>query len=175
MPHSTTHHKVVHKTKAKVVHKHYHAPHSTSAALKFIGDHLNDITAASMASGVPVGVIVAQGGLESGWGKHVVDNAYFGVKGHAPGGHATNFTTHEVVGGKTITIKDNFRAYTSFADAAMDYAMMLRRNPRFAMAFRHKDAMGFASQIGKYATDPLYVKKLHSIITQQKLSKFDRP
>jgi hypothetical protein len=34
--------------------------------------------------------------FETRWGKIVVGNAYFGVKGRAPSGASTNFTTHEV-------------------------------------------------------------------------------
>ncbi|WP_308219506.1 glycoside hydrolase family 73 protein [Aggregatibacter actinomycetemcomitans] len=60
--------------------------------------------------GVPAEVTIAQAALESGWGKKVKGNAYFGVKGKGSKG-SVNFGTHEVINGKKIRMNDNFASY----------------------------------------------------------------
>ena len=126
---------------------------------------------------VPVSVILAQSALESGWGKHVVQNAYFGIKGHSPSGKSTSFGTTEVINGKVIHIKDTFRAYTDYADAADDYGRFLNENKRYAAAFATKDPLQFVAAVAKagYATDPNYQKSLTSIIVGYKLTQYDNP
>jgi flagellar protein FlgJ len=153
--------------------QHHHVPEKPSVAKIFIDAHLADAKAVSKATGVPVGVILAQSALESGWGQHVVENAYFGVKGRAPNGQSVVFATHENIGGTRIGINDSFRAYKGYRDAADDYANMLRNNTIYSKAFKYKDAKGFAGELHRYATDPAYVKKLQSIISKNKLSEFD--
>ena len=54
-------------------------------------------------------------------GKHVKNNAYFGIKGKSPTGNSTSFGTTEVINGKVIHIKDTFRAYADYAESADDY------------------------------------------------------
>jgi len=56
---------------------------SNPATANFIAQHIADARRISARTGVPAGVIIAQSALESGWGLHVVDNAYFGIKGRA--------------------------------------------------------------------------------------------
>ena len=70
--------------------------------------------------GVPIAVIVAQSAQETGWGRRIVNKAYFGIKGRAPSGDSTKFGTTEVVDGKVIHVSAQFRAYRDYADAADD-------------------------------------------------------
>jgi len=154
--------------------QHQHVPEKPSVAKIFIATHLSDAKAVSKATGVPVGVILAQSALESGWGQHVIENAYFGVKGRAPDGKSVVFATHENIGGNGVGINDGFRAYAGYRDAAEDYANMLRTNTIYSKAFMRKDAVGFASELHRYATDPAYVRKLQSIIIKNKLSEYDQ-
>jgi flagellar protein FlgJ len=126
--------------------------------------------------GVPVAVTIAQSAQETGWGRTVVDNAYFGIKGRSPDGSSTDFATTEVVGGKVIHIKAQFRAYTSYADSADDYGRFLSENPRYKEAFANKnDPYRFVQAIAKagYATDPDYARALMSIIRVHALDKYD--
>ncbi|MFP3567588.1 glucosaminidase domain-containing protein [Paraburkholderia sp. SIMBA_030] len=85
---------------------------------QFIDTHLAAAQEVQRRYQVPAGVVIAQSALESNWGRSVVGNAYFGVKGRAPGGDSTTFTTHEVINGKAIKIDDAFRAYGSYEEAA---------------------------------------------------------
>ncbi|OYD60286.1 UNVERIFIED_ORG: flagellum-specific peptidoglycan hydrolase FlgJ [Burkholderia sp. CF145] len=124
---------------------------------------------------VPAGVVLAQSALESNWGRSVVGNAWFGVKGQAPSGASTTVTTHEVVNGKAITISDAFRAYGSFEEAAEDYAKMLRNNLGFRTCFLYTCSSQFAVAIARngYATDPAYQAKLNAIIRAHNLDQYD--
>src|SRR3954447_2169313 len=80
---------------------------------------------------VSIGALIAQSALETGWGRSVRDNAYFGIKGKSESAGTTTFTTHEVIKGKSVTIVDNFRAYQDYGDAADDYGRFLNENSRY--------------------------------------------
>lgn len=156
--------------------KHAPKPHEDPPYVRaFINAHLEVAQAIQRKYQVPAGVVLAQSALESNWGRSVVGNAYFGVKGRAPSGASTTFTTHEVVKGKAIKINDAFRAYGSYQDAADDYASMLRNNPRFRTCFLHTDSSQFAVALARngYATDPIYSHKLNAIIRAHKLDQYD--
>jgi peptidoglycan hydrolase-like protein with peptidoglycan-binding domain len=127
--------------------------------------------------GVPIAVLLAQAAQETGWGKKVVDNAYFGIKGKSASGGSTAFQTTEVIDGKVVHMKDAFRAYTSFADAADDYGRFLKENARYAGCFQHSgDPIKFAQAVAAagYATDPGYATALTGIIRGRGFDRYDR-
>lgn len=142
---------------------------------QFIDTHLAAAQEIQGKYQVPAGVVIAQSALESNWGRSVIGNAYFGVKGRAPSGDSTTFTTHEVVNGKAIKIDDAFRAYGSYEDAADDYAQMLRNTPRFRSCFLYTRSSQFANALARngYATDTFYAVKLNAIIRVHKLDQYD--
>ena len=126
---------------------------------------------------VPIAVTIAQSVQETGWGRTVVQNAYFGIKGHAPDGDSAKFGTTEVVNGKVIHIEAQFRAYADYADAANDYGRLLSGNSRYQRAFAYKNApLKFVEEIARagYATDPNYEKDLKSIINSNHLDQYDK-
>jgi len=126
--------------------------------------------------GVPIAVLIAQAAEESGWGRKVVNNAYFGIKGRTSDGGSVSFPTHEVVNGKSVGELGTFRAYKSFADAADDYGRFLSTNPRTRYAFTFKnDPVRFAQAIANagYATNPNYGKDLIAIIHSHNLAQYD--
>lgn len=144
---------------------------------QFINKVLTDAKKIKIKYKIPASVLIAQAALESGWGRSVKDNAYFGIKSHNSKGAATVFTTSEVINGKKITIKDSFRAYANFGDSAEDYGKFLTTQPRYKPAFVHtNDPLKFADALQKagYATDPSYAKKLRSIITTYYLDEYDK-
>jgi len=152
--------------------KHREAPPYVRA---FIDTHLEAAQSIQRKYNVPAGVVLAQSALESNWGRAVVGNAFFGVKGQAASGASATFTTHEVINGKAIKINDTFRAYGSFEDAAEDYAKMLRTTPRFRSCFLYANSSQFAVALARngYATDPGYSAKLNAIIRAHKLDQYD--
>lgn len=152
------------------------APHTVPAYVQeFIDTHLVTAQEVQRRYQVPAGVVIAQSALESSWGRSVVGNAYFGVKGRAPSGDSTTFTTHEVIHGQAIRIDNAFRAYGSYEEAADDYAQMLKNNPRFRSCFLYTRSSQFANAPARngYATDPSYSVKLNAIIRAHNLDQYD--
>ena len=90
---------------------------------------------------------------------------------------STTFTTHEVENGKSVEIKDQFRAYASIEEAADDYGRFLKTNPRYAACFTYSnDPEKFVSALAAagYATDPQYATKLIQIIQKYDLAQYDK-
>ncbi|MEQ8660417.1 MAG: glucosaminidase domain-containing protein, partial [Gammaproteobacteria bacterium] len=131
--------------------------------------------AAAAELGVSPRAILAQAGLESGWGRHVIrhrDGAsshnYFGIKA-GPGwrGDSVRVPTTEYVGGRAVTVEARFRAYPSAAAAFRDYVDFIGANPRYANALARGDSeAAYARELAAagYATDPRYAEKIIAII-----------
>jgi peptidoglycan hydrolase-like protein with peptidoglycan-binding domain len=157
---------------------------TNAVALPKTGDAFLDKVAADAiksqrATGVPASVTLAQALLESGRGESGLakkGNNFFGIKGTGPAGSVT-MPTKEYEGGRWITVDAKFRKYNSPSESFTDHGNFLRKNPRYAPAFKHTDdAKQFAKEIHKagYATDPTYAKKLGQIIDQYGLERFDK-
>ncbi len=147
-----------------------------SVPAAFIASCLSAAQQVKQTYNVSIAVLIAQAALESGWGQHVVDYAYFGIKGHAPTGNSTTFQTTEVIDGQVIHEAQTFRAYTSFADAADDYGRFLTTNHRYAGCFQYaNDPINFAKTLAAagYATDPNYASKLIAIMQGHNLIGYD--
>ncbi len=116
---------------------------------------------------IPFGVCIAQAALETGWGRFVKGNNYFGIKGEGQ-----DLLTHEFINGRKVYIVDEFRAYSSMEDSFNDYGHFLTTNRRYQTAFETTDPEQFAIELQKagYATDPEYADKLISIIRRWDLS-----
>lgn len=129
-------------------------------------------------------VIIAQAGLESGWGESSLAKTYnnhFGMKK----GSGTNWggwtgqtvwlPTKEYIGGKMQTVNREFRVYPSFQASIADH------NGLFFKLSRYKDVLTaktpyeqvVAIKNGGYATDPGYVNKLMNLINENNLTRFD--
>lgn len=118
--------------------------------------------------------ILAQAALETGWGRAVPSDTegrssfnFFGIKaGTQWGGSAVSVRTLEFENGIPTPRRDRFRAYDSPEAAFGDYVAVLKNNPRYAAALNTGgDAHAFANglQIGGYATDPAYARKIAAI------------
>lgn len=109
----------------------------------------------------------SQASLETGFGKSVAGNNYFGVKaGSSWSGPTKNVRTWEEVSGKRQNITDRFRAYDHPVQSLRDWASTVGNRwssamsaPTFAEAV---SALG-AGKKGGYATDSKYGSKLNSI------------
>lgn len=109
----------------------------------------------------------SQASLETGFGKSVAGNNYFGVKaGPSWNGPTKDVRTWEEVGGKRQNITDRFRAYDHPVQSLRDWASTVGNKwsnamsaPTFAEAV---SALG-AGRPGGYATDSKYGSKLNSI------------
>lgn len=116
--------------------------------------------------------MMAQSALETGWGKTVVGNMYFGIKaGSTWAGKKQLLWTHEVVNGKSVKVQAWFRAYDSPAESFEDYGRFISSNARYSEALKHSnDTTAYIKEIAKagYATDPNYATKLLSIVSSLK-------
>lgn len=109
----------------------------------------------------------AQASLETGYGRSVAGQNYFGIKaGSSWNGPTVNVGTWEEENGVARRQRDDFRAYSSPVESFLDYAGLLAN--RFPDAFYAEDfdqaAAGLkAGQRGGYATDSRYGQKLDFI------------
>jgi hypothetical protein len=103
-------------------------------------------------------VLVAHVSHETAGGKSMVGFNFGGIKGASPNGGTTAQKTHEVLGGKDVTIVDNFRAYGSLDEGAKDYVGFLERRYSGALGAAQRGEAGqFAQELGKrgYYTAPV--------------------
>lgn len=108
--------------------------------------------------------IVTQAAIETGWGREVAGNNYFGVKSHGrPGGQV--ITTHEEIDGERVKVQDSFRVYDSMAESVEDYARFLHENPRYADAIAQQSHSGELAGItaAGYATDSGYLDLVNGV------------
>lgn len=135
---------------------------------------------AARALGVPAQVLMAQAALETGWGRHGIQDAegraannLFGIKADArwSGPRATADTAEYGEGGWRQE-RAAFRAYPDVGAAFDDYVAFLHGNPRYREALAHGgDARHFVTglQQAGYATDPRYAEKILQIADSPRL------
>lgn len=132
---------------------------------------------------------LAQAALESGWGKNVPGNMFFGVKAgkDTPSEKKQLLTTTEILSSPNLkhlfplvisvkmlpngkykyTVKDWFRKYDTPEECFTDHAQFFFKNKRYAKALLVKaDPYKFADEVAKagYATAPDYANSLKKII-----------
>jgi flagellar protein FlgJ len=144
---------------------------AVSAVTTFIEKMRPHAEAAARALGLPVQFLLAQAGLETGWGRSqpkTADGAsshnLFGVKsGRRWSGAIAQATTTEYVGGRATPTPATFRAYGSYAESMNDFARLLKGSRRYADALAQAgDPRAYATSLQRagYATDPAYADKL---------------
>ena len=112
--------------------------------------------------GIPAEVCLAQAAHETGWGKRVGGNSFFGIKSSRTWrGAIVSAGTHEYRDGEKKAERSAFRRYSTPHDSFMDYGDFLHRNKRYAGALtKQADPEGCIREIAKagYATDPKYAE-----------------
>jgi Mannosyl-glycoprotein endo-beta-N-acetylglucosaminidase len=151
---------------------------------------------------VPASVKLAQAAVETSYGRHVVNNNYFGIKDKS-GKAAPSITTeyfneaelkankHIVLSSKKITkngqifykcvVKDRFQEYESPWASFRAHSMFLVNNNRYAPLFTGgKKYQAWADKIGSskhggvgYATSPIYGNILKGVIRNYNLDLLD--
>lgn len=124
---------------------------------------------------IPASLTIAQAILESGWGSsELAVNAknLFGIKGTGPAGSYEK-VSDEVVNGKKIQKASTFRKYNNWTESIRDHTDFLLK-PRYSKVIG-ADWKTACQEVydAKYATDPVYPKKLIEIIEQYKLYQYD--
>lgn len=120
-------------------------------------------------------VLIAQVALETGWGKHVIhdqkgNNSFnlFNIKANTGWeGGKVNIATLEYRDGIAASEKADFRKYNDYSESFSDYVKLMKNNPRYQDALeagKNSSAYAEALQSAGYATDPLYAKKIKSLL-----------
>lgn len=106
----------------------------------------------------------AQTSQETGYGKHMVGNNAFGIKGKGTAG-SVNAQTQEFENGGMVKQKADFAAFNSPEESAGGYIDFLMKNPRYKGVLSAKTTEEAIAAQGKsgYATDPNYFAALTSI------------
>ena len=137
-----------------------------SNAQGFFGD-VYSAARAEGATPTQASLAASQASLETGFGKSVKGNSYFGIKaGTSYKGPKTNFATHEVFDGKKTGIRASFRSYRGLKESVKDYMSFMEK--AFPEAWSAPSLSAAVKGLGKgkygsYATDPNYADKVASI------------
>lgn len=129
--------------------------------------------------GVNPAVIVAQSALETGWGKHIIQDKngessfnLFNVKAHRDWeGDKAAKSTLEYEKGVAVRKVEPFRVYDNFSEAFDDFVGFLKSNSRYQPALeKAADSEQFLQNLQKagYATDPNYADKILGILNSDK-------
>ena len=135
----------------------------------------------SMAvTGIPASFTIAEGALESGWGKSqlcTLAKNIFGVKADASWhGDFIVLPTREYLNGDWVVVDAKWRSYPDWLGCIEDHAAFLMHNKRYTPAFQHTtdgEAFTLAVASAGYATDPAYAGKIISIMRSHDLHTFD--
>lgn len=138
-------------------------------------DTFSEIAKAEMeAYGIPASITLAQGILESGFGKSELvlkTNNHFGIKCHNNWDGAFAYHDDDAKG-------ECFRKYNHPMYSFRDHSIFLSSRSRYASLFdlRRDNYKGWAKGLkaAGYATDPRYPQKLISFIERYDLNRFDR-
>jgi len=120
-------------------------------------------------------VILAQAALETGWGKHLLQdgqgNSSFNVfnikKGSSWDGKSVAVSSLEYKQGVAQNEHSEFRQYEGYTHSFSDYVDLLKNSPRYQRVLdAGSDSQGYAEELQKagYATDPAYADKLKSLL-----------
>lgn len=105
-------------------------------------------------------------------------NAIFGIKATKTWkGKVYNSKTKECYDGVNYTdITACFRAYDSLEESIKDYFDLICKNARYKKALNCKSAEECITEIknGGYATSPIYISTIMSIIKSNNLTKYDK-
>lgn len=152
---------------------------------EFVKTYLPEAKKVEAKTGFHYLIPLTQGALESGWGRKVVGNNFFGIKDtDGINGNEQLITTTEYMSTDKVkfpvilniikagnkfkyTVKDWFRKYPSAELAFTDHVNFFLKNPRYAKAIKVKDKpILFFEEIAKagYATAPDYASQLKLVM-----------
>ena len=124
-------------------------------------------------------ITIAQGILESSWGKSALTvqaNNLFGIKATSSwkGATVTMLTTEYYNGVKT-KVNAAFKKYNNWQGSIDDHTAFLSK-PRYASLQGVKDFKTVANLLYKcgYATDPQYSQKIINVVNSYKLDQYDK-
>lgn len=131
-------------------------------------------------TGIPAHIMLGIAANETGYGRAVAGNNFFGIKGSNPrtGANTGQVGTWEVVNGQRVNTQDTFRAYDDPADSFRDFAEFLASNARYKDALtKTQDPEAFIRAVHQagYATDPNWSNQVLSIAAKAGVEPSPRP
>lgn len=141
---------------------------STPTTKEFVSTYTESAYKIGQENGIPWEIIMAQAGLESGWGKSGLTqkaNNFFGIKAGSSwtGQTVTMPTKEQTKSGASYKVNAAFRVYASPAEGFQGYADLILKNKIYAEALKHpNDMKRYIEEIKKagYATDKKYVESV---------------
>jgi len=136
-----------------------------SVKMDFIKTYRDDAILVGLACDFPPVILLVQAALETGWGKHVIENNLFGIKDVPWISGSVEACTTEYDGvWKTET--HSFETFDSPIQCMVAYVVKIRTEPRYSTAWKYRhEPVAYFEELQKagYATDPDYSKKLARI------------
>ncbi len=154
-------------------------------ASKYIDLHYGDAKTVQDIYGMDFRIPLTVSAVETGWGKAVKENNYFGIKYGANKKQlitTTEYSTNPnlkfpeiisksevIVKGKKMwkyVVRDYFMVYDTPYDSFKGYYQFLESNPRYKTALEYKnDPIRFFEEVAKagYATAPNYAETLKQV------------
>lgn len=132
---------------------------------EFVKTYLPYAQKVEEAYGIPAPLVLAQAAHETGYGKALRDNNFFGIKGTGTAG-SNLWNTHEYENGTRMNVKDKFAGYGTVEDSFNAYGKLISGGKRYrdAMGNIHDPRAYFnAIQGAGYATDPDYANKVYEV------------
>lgn len=125
--------------------------------------------------GIPASTIIAQAGLETGWGDHIIGNNIFGIKDtKSYKGPTVLVNTTEYVDGVAYNTTDTFKGYKSIGEAVYDYAKnVIQENPHMYSGVITDNWIDSVYGLGAYATNPSYFDLVIQVINDFSLTRFN--
>jgi len=131
-------------------------------------------------TGIPASITLAQGIIESAWGKGVLarsSNNHFGIKCKQEWAGQAFHLEDDDYDSEGNLVKSCFRAYEDASSSYLDHSNFLRKGKRYAFLFEldPTDYISWARglQSAGYATDPEYANKLIKKIEEYQLYQYD--
>lgn len=127
---------------------------------------------------LPPSVLIAQGALESGWGKYKIGEFNIFGRKAVPGDKSIDVETQEYYDGEWVTITAAFKDYDNLLQACDDWCILITQEPCYAEAwaawYNTHDIDSFVNKLGPvYATDPDYARKVLQTIRANNLTQYD--
>lgn len=155
------------------------APTTYGSAESFIAQIAQSAVQVARQRGLYASMMIAQAGLESGWGGSLLStqaNNLFGVKWSGSGQYV-EMPTNEYYGGKTHRVMAKFQRYSSYAESLNRYADLIQGhfpNSTLSAASVEQATVNLAHGVyGTYATDPGYAASLQRVINVYGLKQYD--
>lgn len=134
-------------------------------------------------NGLYPSVMIAQAGLESGWGSSDLAQTYnnlMGTKG-SWNGNSITVQTREDINGESVYIDAGFSVYDSWDDSLQRYGQLMKnglnRDAEYYSGTWRQNAANYQEATawleGRYATDVSYAEKLNRTIESFDLVQFD--